>query len=487
MEKSVFFAKLPEGEPSSDLYEVTLNGEPAPLYTLRVSGMPFNRTWPGRERPVQQSEPAAMTYFEMTSPVTVTVKAKRRIDDITVRPLSKGIKAEVNGDTAAFTVKEPGQYSVEINGRHNNLHLFADAPGEIPEDKGAFTYFFGPGVHEAGNIVLGSGESVYIAAGAVVHGAIQAYGAQNIRICGRGILDYSKMSRHDPLHWEEDGIINLARCENVMVQGVILRDSSWWTITSFNCTDLTFRDLKAVGMWRYNSDGFDFVNCRNIHVDGCFLRNFDDVIVFKGLRLHEMSDGYKDHKEIPPYEKISPQNYLVENCVLWCDWGGALEIGAETVADEYFNIVYRNCDIIRVADGAMRIQSGDRAVIHGVRYENIRVEYSKYDTPSVYQHGDDTVYDPPEGYSVTPVITGWMYNNMWTKDGIYGNIYDITYRDIAVFTDVGMPAPKVVFKSVDDSHKFDRILIEGFTLNGEPYTPVTEVSEFSKNITIKQK
>ncbi|MBO4868081.1 MAG: hypothetical protein J5585_00050 [Clostridia bacterium] len=484
MDRTVFFEPVPEGERVSDLYEVKLNGQTAPLYEVRVSAVPFNRPWPGRERPVEQSELAAMTYFEMTAPTAVTVRAKQQIKDVTVRPLSKGIKAEFCGEVASFTINEPGQYSVEINGRHNNLHVFADAPEDKP-DKACFTYYFGPGVHEAGNIVLKSGESVYISEGAVVHGAIQAYEAENVRICGRGILDYSKMSRHDPLHWEEDGIINLARCENVTVEGIILRDASWWTITSFNCENLTFRGLKAVGMWRYNSDGFDFVNCRNIRVDGCFLRNFDDVIVFKGLRLQQMPDGYKNRKPIPPYEHISPQNYIVENCVLWCDWGGALEIGAETVADEYFNIVYRNCDIIRVADGALRIQSGDRAVIHNVLYEDIRVEYSKYDTASVFQQCDEMKYEPPGGYSVTPVITGWMYNNLWTRDGIYGNIYDITYRNIAVFTDEGMPAPKVVFKSVDDDHKIDDITIEGMTLNGKPFYPEPEVSEFSKNVKVR--
>ena len=484
MKSHAVFAQVPDGEPVSELYDVTLDGTPAPLHEIRVSAIPFNRPWPGRERPVEQTEKAAMLYFELTQPVAVTVKAKSTIEDIAIRPLSKGVKAEIKGDTVYFTVKEPGQYSVEINGRHHNLHLFADAPEETRQ-KDSFTYYFAPGVHEAGNIVLKSNESVYIAAGAVVHGAIQAYDAENIRICGRGILDYSKMSRHDPLRWEEDGIINLARCENVTVEGIILRDSSWWTITSFNCTNLTFRNLKAVGMWRYNSDGFDFVNCRNVHVDGCFLRNFDDVIVFKGLRLRETAKGYGDRKPIPPYESVSPQNYLVENCVLWCDWGGALEIGAETVADEYFNIVYRNCDIIRVADGAMRIQSGDRAVIHDVLYEDIRVEYSKYDTPSVFQHTEDMKYVPLQEYSVTPVITGWIYNNMWTRDGIYGNIYEITYRDISVFEDEGMPAPKIVFKSVDEDHKFDRITVKGFRLNGKPFTPQLEISDLTKNITIE--
>ncbi|MBR5679746.1 MAG: hypothetical protein IKX19_03765, partial [Clostridia bacterium] len=436
MEKSGLLADpvipaIPDGEPASDLYTVTVNGTPAPLWEARVSAIPFNRPWPGQERPIEQTEMAAFFSAEMTAPVDFAVTAREPVRDAVIRPLAKEVASEIDGRTVRFTIREPGQYSLEINGRHHNIHLFLDPPEKETADPASFTYSFGPGVHEAGTIRLRSGESLYIAAGAVVHGAVQAVDAENIRIAGSGILDYSRMSRHDPLHWEEDGIVNLVRCSNAVIEGIILRDSSWWTITSFNCVGLLFRNLKTIGMWRYNSDGFDFVNCQNVHVDGCFLRNFDDVIVFKGLRLREMAEGYRNQKEMPPYEHMNQQNLLVENCVLWCDWGGALEIGAETVADEYCNIVYRNCDIIRVADGAMRIQSGDRAYIHNVLYDNIRVEYSKYDIPSVFQHTDEMKYEPAPGYSVTPVILGWMYCGRWTKDGISGNIRDVIYRSIS--------------------------------------------------------
>ncbi len=475
---------VPDGEPISDLYDAYVNGIKADLYEARVSAMPLNRPWPGQERPIGQSEMAAILLIAMTSPAEITLTAKTRIDDITIRPLSRGVMAETDGQTARFTVSEPGQYSVEINGRHHNLHIFADRPEYEPAKPEDYTYYFAPGVHEAGNLRLSSGESVYIAAGAVVHGAIQAYEAHDIRICGRGILDYSKMGRHDPLRWEEDGLINLARCRNTVIDGIVLRDSSWWTITSFNCVNLEFRDLKSVGMWRYNSDGFDFVNCQNVHVDGCFLRNFDDVLVIKGLRVKAYEDGYNNARDVPPYELMSNRNFLIENCVVWCDWGGALEMGAETVADEYCNIVYRNIDIIHVSDGAMRIQSGDRAVIHNVLYEGIRVEYSKYDRQSVFQHTDDTPYDPPDRPYASPLIIGWMYRNRWTQDGIYGDVHDIRYKDISVYADEGVPAPEIIFRSADENHKFDRITIENLTLNGAPYTPKPEISEYTKDITI---
>ncbi|MCX6892639.1 MAG: endo-polygalacturonase, partial [Verrucomicrobia bacterium] len=50
--------------------------------------------------------------------------------------------------------------------------------------------YFGPGWHQAGKVEVGSNETVYLAGGAAVKGAIVAQGS-NIRILGRGILDGS--------------------------------------------------------------------------------------------------------------------------------------------------------------------------------------------------------------------------------------------------------------------------------------------------------
>ncbi|MBQ8401264.1 MAG: hypothetical protein IJX14_04965, partial [Clostridia bacterium] len=455
---------FPEGEPVSEAYTVQVSGMDVPVYTCRVSAMSFNRVWPGQQRPPEQTEMAAFVHFGMAVPQTIRVTLNRDFSEVTLRPLSRRIPVQTDGRTVTFTLTEPGQYSLEADGRHCNLHIFADPVTE--DDRWAnATYYYGPGVHEAGMITLRSGESLYIDAGAVVHGMVSAEDCGNIGIYGHGILDQSRYARDT----YQSGIIRMTRCRNVEIRDVILRDSSAWTMTLVNCDGVECSGLKAIGMWRYNADGFDFCNCRNVHVTGCFLRNFDDVIVLKGLRLGT-----------PSAELWNPENIVVEDCVLWCDWGGALEIGAETVADEYKNITFRNIDILRNDQGGLRIHSGDRAEIHDVLYENIRVEYSRYDRAPMYQHSDDMVYAPPEAFWVPDVVRVWMYCNMWTKDGILGHVHDITYRNIHIYTDEGMPMPACEFSGADGEHRVENIVIDGMYWNGEKVSPAVNTNQFSE-------
>lgn len=468
-------------EAFSDDYTVTVNGSPVPVRLCRVSSYPLNRVWPGKQRDVEQTHLASFTRFDLTAPAEIVVRAAHPFREAKLRP-SGIVPITVDGDTVRFTLTAPGQFSLELDGRRANLHIFADAPQAYDFDPAACTHYFGPGVHEAGLIELHSGETLFIDADAIVYGTVRARNAEHIGIYGRGILDYSRYERHDPLIWEEDGLLNFVACRDVTVEGITLRDSSWWNMTAFNCVGMEFRFVKVIGAWRYNTDGFDFVNSQQIHVDSCFLRAFDDVIVLKGLCV----------KEDRVYEKMDVADVLVENCVLWCDWGGALEIGAETVADEYRNITYRNTRILCNTHGALRIHAGDRADIHNVTYEDITVEYTPYERAPVYQDTDETPYAPADVPVLPEAIRAWMYCGVWSPDNIPGHVHNVRYKNIALLTDPGVADAAtlrtnrwVQFLGADAEHRVSDVVIENLTVNGERLDRrVMDVNEFTNDINI---
>jgi hypothetical protein len=219
----------------------------------------------------------------MSAPVQVEVVSRRAVQSVVVRPASREIRPAIDGDRITWTLDRPGPLVLEVNGMHHALHLFPSSPEhDAPAPGTPGVRYFGPGVHRPGQIELQSNESVYIAGGAVVYGSLQARGASNLRIAGRGILDQSPFARG-----EAGGAIRLWDCSQVRIEGIMMRDPDVWCCSVFGCRDVTIDDVKLVGLWRYNADGIDVCNSQDVEVRNCFVRAFDDALVIKGLKFRE--------------------------------------------------------------------------------------------------------------------------------------------------------------------------------------------------------
>lgn len=385
----------PESETKSTDFELNVNGNPVFVYQARVSKYPINQIWPGYQRPVEQTEIASFAYFDISEEVVVRITSQKEIQSLDIRPKEFGIKPKVDGKTIEFKLSKPMQFVVEVNGYHHALHVFANPPETAKVDKNdPKVHYFGPGVHEAGIIGVKSNETVYIAGGAVVYGIIKGENARNVTIAGRGILDASKFKRG-----EVPAMIALKQVTHSAVSGIILRDSPFWTIIPTNCDSLVFNNLKLIGHWRYNSDGLDIVNCRNIRFKNTFIRTFDDNIVIRGTRK-----AY-----IEPYKII--ENISVDSCVLWNDWGRAIEIGASIVADTIKNVTFSNCQIPRFTAVALDIQNCDRGHIRDIHFNNIAIEEPIIDSLTI---------------GTTPIIP-----NAWGKIAVFG-IYSTFYSEDTV-------------------------------------------------------
>ena len=485
------YVKHPITSEISKDYKITANGTQIDAYEVRVSAMPYNTGWPGYQRPLDQTEIASAISFESDTETALEVEVAWDFEEAVVRPLSKNVKVQKDGRICRFTLPSCGQYTLEIDGFHKALHIFVDPVTDFAASGNVIR--FKAGVHE-GDIEIESNTTVILERGAILYGSITAYGAENVNILGYGMIDGSREKRvtgtsllpfdyYNQLPRDKAafdafldenkvlrGCIRLYRCKNATVKGVSMRDCSTFCIIPADCDNVLIDNVKAVGMWRYNTDGIDIFNSANVVVRNTFLRNFDDCMVIKGMA---------------GWDERNNENILVENCVIWCDWGRSLEIGAETNAPEFRNILFRSCDLIHGSTAYMDIQHHNRADIHRIVFEDIRCEYTKYQLSDVYQRDMNAPYVAPERANHPKLMAlPVMCDGRYAKDGKYGRIHDIVFKDIKVYAD-DPSVVKSVFNGHSEEYNVQNVTVSGFYMNGEKATPVIETNEFVSEVVVE--
>lgn len=441
----------PTGEALSEDYQLKVNGQPVSVYACRVSAMPFNQVWPGYQRPLDQTELAGFACWDMAGPVQIEVQTRLAVRSAVVRPTSRGVRPVVEGNRISFSLDRPGPVIVEVNGPHHALHLFASSPEtNAPGPDTPGVRFFGPGVHRPGKIELKSNETVYLAGGAVVYGSLHATKAENIRIAGRGILDVGSFERG-----QGGGAVRLSDCSNVTIEGIVMRDPDVWCCSLFGCRQVTITNVKLIGLWRYNADGIDVCNSQEVVVADCFVRAYDDALVLKGLKFAKNS-----------FDDRPVRNVCFRRCVIWCDWGRAMEIGAETCAPEIAEIVFEDCDIVRTTHIAMDIQHGDRAAIRNIRFEQIRVEIDEQNPRPRLQRSREEKFsaDAHDGFCPT-LMEIVIRKNFYSKDSDRGTVRDVVFKDITVYSPLVPPSS---FRGLDAEHTVEGVTIENLQFNGRP-------------------
>jgi hypothetical protein len=406
-------------------------------YSLKVNGTDVF---------VYNSRTAAFAYFEFADSVNVEITFGGKIYSADIRPAAKKLAFSKSDNQIFFKLKIAENLVVEINENIKRpLFIFASSPEtDIPDRKDKNVIWFRTGkVYYPGTINLESGKTIYIEGGAVVRGSIAATGAKNIRICGRGILDGSIYKKG------EKRMIQLTRCENVKVEGIIITDSKHWTNPLTLCNIVKYENVKIVNGNDWD-DGIDIVSSKNILISGCFIQSKDDCIAIKGGVNYFVTD-YMPH--------YNADNIIVENCILWNGiWGNGLEIGFETRVDSIKNIIFRNCDIVHAESewegAAISIHNGDRAIISNITFENIRIE-----------EGQFSLFDFR------------ILSSKYSKDIQRGKIENVFFRDI----DINIPViPKSIFEGFSDSNSIRNVVFENVRLNGTPLKDPKELNYSGK-------
>lgn len=237
-----------------------------------------------------------------------------------------------------------------------------------------------------------------------LHPLIYAYGESNIAITGKGIIDgqasndnWWSMCGAPHYGWKEgmtaqrnggrdkllmyaetfapidkrqmtfeDGLrpqlINLYRCNTILIENVTLKNSPFWVIHPLFCESLTVRGVK-VSSHGPNSDGCDPESSKNVLIENCIFDTGDDCIAIKSGRN---ADGRKWN--------VPSENIIVRNCEMKDGHGGVV-VGSE-ISGGYKNLFVENCKMDSPnLERVIRIKTNNcrGGIIENIYVRNVKV------------------------------------------------------------------------------------------------------------------
>lgn len=413
----------PANEALSKDYEVWADGKRVDVYTARVLDPPFaGKRW-------DFGGPYSFANFDMSGRVTVRIVSKRSVRDVVVRPPSPGVSHKVEDDhTLILTLDGPRKLSIEADGKKGPLLLFANPlEKNAPKPGDSNVIYFGPGVHKPALIPVGDNQTLYLAGGAVVKGAIVARGS-NIRIRGRGILDGSDYEWRRGPHSFTVGIYGT----NVEVSGITIRGSSHWTIVPRGSRHVTIRNVKLCNSRVQNDDGINPCNSQYVLITDCFIRSDDDCVALKGLDFKAANSNV---------ERIT-----VENSILWCDRVRIFLLGHESRAAFMREVTLRNLDIIHFSMTPFLLEPGEDMRLEDIRIEDVRI------------HGEGQ----RELIRLRPVV------NQYMRKKVPGFVRGVRFKDVEVY---GKEGPyRVQLAGADAEHDVRQVTFENVSIAGTPLT-----------------
>jgi len=248
--------------------------------------------------------------------------------------------------------------------------------------------------------------------------------------------------------------IQPVRCKNVLIEGVKIVNSPFWTINPEFCENVTVDGVTITNPLSPNTDGINPESCRYVHISNCHISVGDDCITLKsGRDLQARNLNFPD------------ENITITNCTMLAGHGGVV-IGSE-MSGGVKKVVISNC-VFDGTDRGIRIKStrGRGGVVEDIQISNIVMKNIKEEAITM-----DMLYTrmPAEPKSErTPVFRNINISNM-TADNVLipikirgleeSPITDITFTNIHITA-----KQKCVFQN------YKRILMKDVFVNGEKIT-----------------
>ncbi len=240
-------------------------------------------------------------------------------------------------------------------------------------------------------------------------------------------------------------LIEAMSCQNVLLEGVTIRQSPFWTVHPVYCENVVVRRVTIEGTGP-NTDGVDVDSCKNVLIERSTIDTGDDCVAIKSGRD---ADGRR--------VGLPADNVTVRYCTMR-DGHAGVAIGSET-SGGVRNVLVTDCTFSGTSFGVrLKTQRGRGGVVENVVYKNLAIDRvpqdaisinMQYENPPVEKESartpvfrnitveDVTATDCGKaatvmGLSESP-IEGLVLKNLklWAKEGI-----NVTHADGVVVKDV---------------------------------------------------
>ncbi|MCR5130149.1 MAG: glycoside hydrolase family 88 protein [Prevotella sp.] len=256
-------------------------------------------------------------------------------------------------------------------------------------------------------------------------------------------------------------LINLYKCENILLEGVTLLRSPFWVVHPLLSKNITVRGLTIINDGP-NGDGCDPESCENVLIENCRFQTGDDCIAIKSGRNE---DGR--------LWNIPSENIIVRNCTM-ADGHGGVVIGSE-ISGGCRNVFVENCEMDSPnLDRVLRLKTNTcrGGVTENIYMRNVRVGQCREAVMRI-----NLEYEPnePAKRGFVPTVRNVYMENVTCNKSKYGillnglhdsdNIYNINVKNCR-FEGVQSEPVRRTGKSHDLN--FENLFINGQLILLEP-------------------
>ena len=197
-------------------------------------------------------------------------------------------------------------------------------------------------------------------------------------------------------HYLRPQFIQPYRCQNVLIEGVTIKNSPMWEVHPVLCRNVIVRNLH-ISTHGPNNDGCNPESCSDVLIKDCYFDTGDDCIAIKSGRN---ADGRR--------LKAPTENIVVQGCTMK-DGHGGITVGSE-ISGGVRNLFAENCRLdspnldhaLRVKNNAMR-----GGLLENLHFRNIEVGQVAHAVITI-----DFNYEEGAKGSFTPIVRDYTVDNV---------------------------------------------------------------------------